>query len=135
MIEIINQQHRYWINKFKFKSLLKKLVVYYGLKNYEISLVFVNTRTIKNLNHRFLKRNSPTDVLSFPIREKGPDGKFYLGDIIISAPTAFNQCFLKKYGMERELEYLTIHGLLHLLGFEHFGGMEEEEEKIIKLFL
>jgi len=133
MIQIINQQKRYWINKKKFKDLLKKLSHHYKLNNPEISLVFVDTRVIKKLNRRFLKKNAPTDVLSFPIKEKGADGKFYLGDIVISVPQAFKQCFSEKHGLEKELELLTIHGFLHLLGYEHSKGIEEEEEKIKNL--
>jgi len=135
MIQITNQQKRYWINTKKFKALLKRLIHHYKLNNPEISLVFVDTRTIKRLNRLFLKKNAPTDVLSFPIGEKAEDGKFYLGDIIISVPQAFKQCVSEKHGLERELELLTIHGFLHLLGYEHFKRIEEEEEKIKNLLL
>ncbi len=134
MIEIINQQHRYWLNLKKFRELLKKLIKHYKLNHTEITLVFVDNRAITRLNRQFLKKNTPTDVLSFPMREKGADGKFYLGDIVISVPQAFKQCFSKEHGLERELEFLTIHGLLHLLGYEHSKGIEEEEEKIRSLF-
>jgi len=133
MIEIINQQHRYWLNLKKFKELLKKLLKHYKLNHPEVTLVFVDNRAIIRLNRQFLKKNAPTDVLSFPMREKGADGKFYLGDIVISVPQAFKQCFSKEHGLERELEFLTIHGLLHLLGYEHSEGIEEEEEKIRSL--
>ncbi len=133
MITIINQQKRYWINRRKFKSLLHRLVEHYELDDPEISLVFVGTRTIKKLNRLYLKKDAPTDVLSFPMGEKGADGTFYLGDIVISVPQAFKQCFPKEHGLERELEILTIHGFLHLLEYEHFKGIEEEEDKIRKL--
>ncbi len=135
MIEIINQQHKYWINLKKFKDLLKKLIEHRKLKDPEVSLVFVDTKTIKRLNHKYLKKNVPTDVLSFPLGEIGADGKFYLGDIVISVPQAFNQCFSQEHGLERELELLTIHGFLHLIEFDHSAGIEEEEEKIRKLVL
>lgn len=134
MIEIINQQHRYWLNLKKFKELLKKLIKHYKLNHPEVTLVFVDNRAITKLNRQFRKKNAPTDVLSFPMREKGADGKFYLGDIVISVPQAFKQCYSKEHGLERELEFLTIHGLLHLLGYEHSEGIEEEEEKIRSLF-
>ncbi|MFC2169752.1 rRNA maturation RNase YbeY [Acidobacteriota bacterium] len=135
MIELINLQNRYWINEYKIKRLLKKLIEHYNLETPEVTLALVDNRTIKDLNRKFLKKNLPTDVLSFPMREKGPDGKFYLGDIIISAPQAFKQCFPKKHGLLTEIKYLTVHGFLHLLGFEHFKGLEEEEEKIKLLLL
>ncbi|GAG48614.1 unnamed protein product, partial [marine sediment metagenome] len=94
-----------------------------------------DTKAIKRLNNKFLKINAPTDVLSFPLGEKSIDGKFYLGDIVISVPQAFKQCFSQKHGLERELELLTVHGFLHLIGFDHSEGFEEEEKKIHKLVL
>jgi len=133
MIEIINQQHKYWLNPKRFKDLLKKLVEYYKLKDPEVVLVFVDTKTIKQLNLKFLKKNAPTDVLSFPLGEKSVNGKYYLGDIVISVPQAFKQCFSQEHGLEKELELLTIHGFLHLIGFDHSAGIEEEEDKIQKL--
>jgi len=133
MIEIINQQHRYWLNIRKFKELLKRLSTHYKLNDPEITLVFTDNRAIKKLNKQYLKKNAPTDVLSFPIGEKGADGKYYLGDIVISVPQAFKQCFSEEHGLERELEFLTIHGFLHLLGYEHSEGIEEEEEKMENL--
>ena len=133
MIEIINQQHRYWLNIRKFKELLKRLSTHYKLNDPEITLVFTDNRAIKKLNKQYLKKDAPTDVLSFPIGEKGADGKYYLGDIIISVPQAFKQCFSEEHGLERELEFLTIHGFLHLLGYKHSEGIEEEEEKMENL--
>ena len=74
-------------------------------------------------------------MLSFPVGEKGADGKYYLGDIIISVPKAHDQSLERKHSLEREMEILTIHGFLHLLGYEHFKGLEKEEKKIKKLLL
>ena len=133
MIEIINQQKRYPINPDTFHNLLEKLIDFYKVKNPEVTLVFINNAPMKRLNAKFLNKNKSTDVLSFPLNEKGSDGKFYLGDIIISAPYAFKQSVSKDHKFEKELEILTVHGFLHLLGFEHFKGMEEEEQKIHKL--
>lgn len=130
MIEILNQQNRYPINVKTFKDLLDMMISFYSLQNPEITLAFVNNAAIRKLNLRFLQKDAPTDVLSFPLGDKGPDGKYYLGDIIISVPQAAKQSAPKKHLLERELKILTIHGFLHLLGFEHFKGIEEEEEKI-----
>jgi probable rRNA maturation factor len=101
----------------------------------EVVLGFVNNKAIQELNLKFLKQNKPTDVLSFPLGEKGPDGKYYLGDIIVSIPVAYKQAAEKNHSLERELEMLVIHGFLHLLGYEHFKGMEEEEQKIRTLMI
>jgi probable rRNA maturation factor len=130
MIEILNQQNKHRVNPKVFEELLEKLVAHYQLDNPEITLVFVDNAAIKKLNKDFLNKDEPTDVLSFPLREKGADGHYYLGDIIISVPYASLQSESQKHSLERELEMLTIHGFLHLLEFEHMEGMEEEEKKI-----
>lgn len=135
MIEIINRQKKHKINKSRFKGLLERLVGQYQLDNPEVTLAFVNDRTVKELNKRFLNKDAPTDVLSFPMREKGADGKYYLGDILISVQRAADQSAAKNHSLERELEILTIHGFLHLMGFAHSRGLEKEETKIRKLLL
>ena len=128
MIEILNRQKKFRIDFDRFERLLKKLVRRYELNRPEIVLVFVDDPEIRELNRKFRKRDKPTDVLSFPLNEKGADGKFYLGDIIISITTA--TAHAAGHGLERELEYLAVHGFLHLLGFEHGRGHEAEEKKI-----
>jgi probable rRNA maturation factor len=135
MIEIINRQHKHRINQKKFKNLLNRLIEHHKLEDPEISLVFVGTKAIKTLNRRFLKKDAPTDILSFPIGEKSSDGKYYLGDIIISVPQAFKQSRQFNYSLESELKILVIHGFLHLMGFKHGEGIEEEESKMKTLFL
>ena len=135
MIEILNQQRRHKINTQRFRGLLSSLIKHYELDSPEIVLAFVNNKAIQELNLRFLKKNKPTDVLSFPLGEKGPDGKYYFGDIIISVPEAHKQAVEKNHRLEQELEILTVHGFLHLLGYEHLEGMEEEEEKVRTLML
>ena len=134
MIEIINLQHKYRIDRTKFKNLLKALGDHYKLNNPEINLAFVDSKTIRRLNRKFLKKDAPTDVLSFPFGEKKSiDGKSYLGDIAISVPQAFRQRLRKTHGLEKELEELAVHGFLHLLGFNHGKGIEEEQAKIHRL--
>jgi len=130
MIEILNQQNRFQVNKNHFKDLLERLIQHYRLEDPEIVLAFVNNKEIKKLNLKFLKKDKVTDVLSFPLNEKTAEGQFYVGDIIISVSQAFKQSSLKSHSLERELEILTIHGFLHLLGFDHSKGIEEEEDKI-----
>jgi probable rRNA maturation factor len=135
MIEILNRQKKFRIDLARFERLLKKLVRHYGLNRPEIALSFVDDPEIRELNRKFRKRDKPTDVLSFPLNEKAADGRFYLGDIIIAVPTASAQATELSHGLERELEYLAIHGFLHLLGYEHGQGHEEEEETIRRLMV
>jgi probable rRNA maturation factor len=130
MIEILNRQKRFPIDLGRFERLLKRLVRRYELNRPEIVLVFVDDPEIRALNRKFRKMDRSTDVLSFPLNERAADGKFYLGDIIISVATASAQAAELGRSLERELEDLTVHGFLHLLGFEHGQGHEAEEAKI-----
>ena len=135
MIEILNRQKKCPVDLDRFERLLKKLVRRYQLNRPEIVLAFVADPEIQELNRKFRKKDKPTDVLSFPLNERAADGKFYLGDIIISVPTAVAQAAELGHSLERELEYLTVHGFLHLIGFEHGQGHEAEEEKIRREWL
>jgi probable rRNA maturation factor len=129
MIEIISQQNKHKVNRKRLKELLEKLVARYGLQDPEIALVFVDNKMIRDLNLKFRKKDAATDVLSFPLKEKSRDGKFYLGDIIISVPYAYEQSASRGQTLDEELDFLTLHGFLHLLGYTHGGGIEEEQEK------
>ena len=130
MIEILSRRKNSKIDPARFEKLLKKLIRHYGLRRPELSLAFVGDAEIRTLNRKFRKKDKATDVLSFPLRERAADGKFYLGDIIISLPTARRQAAEIGHPLERELEYLTIHGFLHLLGYDHDEGHEAEEAEM-----
>jgi len=132
MIEVLNLQRRYWVDRRKFARVLARLAEKYGLDDPEITLAFVETRIITRLNRKFLKRNGPTDVLSFPALDEEGGQKHHLGDIIISVPQAFRQSFAEEHGLETELLDLTVHGFLHLLGLGHGKGIEEEEVRVRK---
>lgn len=109
----------------------------------EISVTIVDDETIHQLNlkHRGIDRS--TDVLSFPLGENGQydtnmdSGAKMLGDIVISIEHAYDQA--EKYGhsLQREIGFLTVHSLLHLLGYDHEAGgleavrMREKEEAVL----
>jgi len=135
MIEILNRQKKHPVRTKTFERLLGELSTRYRLADPEVTLAFVGERAIRTLNRKFLKKDRPTDVLSFPLGEKGADGKFYLGDIVIAVPVAFRQSRAKGHGLDRELRLLAIHGFLHLLGYDHSAGIEDEERKAHKLYL
>jgi len=135
MIEIINRQKKHPVRTKTFERLLGELSARYRLADPEVTLAFVGERAIRTLNRKFLKKDKLTDVLSFPLGEKGADGKFYLGDIVIAVPVAFRQSRAKGHGLDRELRLLAIHGFLHLLGYDHSAGIEDEEWKAHKLYL
>ncbi len=119
----------------KIKSLLEALSRHYKMQKTEVVVTLVGPSTIRRLNKKYRRRDKATDVLSFELKEKGPDGRFYLGDIVICPAVARRQALKQGHSLLREVEILAIHGYLHLLGFEHFQGMEEEEARIRPLFL
>ena len=114
--------------------MVQRILASLGLPEAELSLLLVDDRQIRELNHRFLGRDKPTNVLAFSMRE----GEFsslhpnLLGDLVISIETAKRQS--KQSGLN-EMEMLTlllIHGTLHLLGYEHEGTKKEAREMAAK---
>ncbi|MBQ9355178.1 MAG: rRNA maturation RNase YbeY [Clostridia bacterium] len=100
--------------------------------NAEIELTFVDDEQIKELNKEYRNIDKSTDVLSFPLGENGiydknPENGFYmLGDIVISVDHAEKQADLYGHGIEREVAFLTVHSMLHLLGYDHVDGGEQQ---------
>ena len=89
----------------------------------EVSLLLTSDEIIKELNNQYRNKDKPTDVLSFPMEDK-----LMLGDIAISIDTAKKQAEEREIALEREVAFLFIHGLLHLLGYDH---IEKEDEVIM----
>jgi len=126
-------------------SVLQKTAEEYDISpNTEVSLVLVNDEYIHGLNREYRNKDCPTDVLSFALNEgeepvviDGPE-EVLLGDIIISVETAMRQAMEYGHSLERELAYLTVHGILHLLGYDHMieeekQEMRREEEHVLSL--
>lgn len=97
----------------------------------EISVTFVDNSRIHELNREYRGKDSATDVLSFPLGENGEydidedNGCKLLGDIVISMERAMEQAELYGHSLQREVAYLTVHSMLHLLGYDHeAGGLE-----------
>lgn len=135
MVVIISKLKKNPVPQKRLKSLLQQLCHHYRVNGAEVVLILVGPQTIRSLNRKYRHKDRPTDVLSFSLKEKGPDGKFYLGDIIICPEVAQKQARKQGHSLLREIEILTIHGFLHLMGFEHFRGMEEEEARVRPRFL
>jgi probable rRNA maturation factor len=86
----------------------------------ELTIVITEDANLQRLNHQFLGIDAPTDVLSFPSGDIDPDtGEPYLGDILISYPRAQAQAESAGHPVEAEVQLLVIHGILHLLGYDH----------------
>ena len=109
----------------------------------EISVTFVDNAAIAELNNQYRNKPMPTDVLSFPLGENGVydvdenNGCKMLGDIVISMERAQEQATLYGHPLQREVAFLTVHSMLHLLGYDHLdegpmkAQMREREEAIL----
>lgn len=112
--------------------------------NFEVDVSIVTDEMIKEMNAEFRDIDSSTDVLSFPLGADGfydvnPEtGAKMLGDIVISIDHAMAQADLYGHGPSREIAFLTVHSMLHLLGYDHVNGgleqtiMREKEENVLE---
>ncbi|MEW6408093.1 MAG: rRNA maturation RNase YbeY [Patescibacteria group bacterium] len=129
------------INKDLFEKAIKNIL---KKRKRKVCLVLVDNYEIKKLNRQYRKKDKVANVLSFPAVFENQEKiilpkkeKIYLGEIVISVPQAKKQANFFGYSLNKELIRLFIHGLLHLLGYEHEKKkeqilMEKIEKKIIK---
>jgi len=114
-------------------TVLKILTMLVQPKDSEICISFVDDETIRELNNSYRNINRATDVLSFP--QDGPDFSI-LGDIVISVDTAKRHAVRYENTYEFEIKKLIVHGILHLLGFDHKKKketivMREKEKQLL----
>jgi len=112
----------------------QRILTELGLLEAELSLLFVNDLQIQTLNRRYLHRDKPTNVLAFPMR-KGEFSTLHshlLGDLVISVETAKRQS--NRFGLDEMgmIILLMVHGVLHLMGYEHEGTKKGAQEMAIK---
>lgn len=100
------------------------------LSQIEVSVNLVGKAKIKLLNNRYRSKNKVADVLSFPLSEKSPAGydMMPIGDIFICLPFAKKQAKSENTSIEKKLAQLTVHGFLHLMGYDHEKSRQEAEE-------
>lgn len=125
-------------NIFKVTGDLKKLVIdsvcasldYEGFEgSAEVSITFTDNVKIKELNAEYRNKDKVTDVLSFPIYDEDDiGGKVVLGDIVISLERAKEQAEEYGHSFEREVAFLCVHSMLHLLGYDHEESKAQESE-------
>lgn len=125
------------LEKLLEKAILQCLRLEARKKDYEISISFVNNEEIKELNRDYRGVDSATDVLSFPLEDDFGLGPAFLGDIIISVERARDQAEDFGLSLERELVYLTVHSMFHLMGYDHLNEedkalMRSKEKEVMK---
>ena len=112
------------------RSIAEQALVTQGVSsNAELGLVIASRERVQQLNWNYLGRDEPTDVLAFSAREEigvdlpsfvqPPDGILHLGEVVVSYPQAVIQAEEHQHSVKREIAILIVHGVLHLLGYEH----------------
>ncbi len=126
---IINEEFSHQITESILFSTAQAVLKHEGIsETTDLSIVIENDARLQELNNQFLGIDAPTDVLSFPAEEIDPEsGETYLGDIIISLPRAQAQATESGHSLEAEVQLLLIHGVLHLLGYDHTNEAEKNK--------
>ena len=115
MVEVVNRQRTCKVPSRNWTEFGKNILNQIGREGSSATIAFVSDRKSRELNRTFRGIDKPTDVLSFPSGDGGPD----LGDIAVSIETAKIQARQNGLSLEREIAQLILHGLLHLCGYDH----------------
>ena len=127
----------YSLNRTKLKALANWLLAECGVKDHSLSLLVTDDQEITRLNAQYRDKNKPTNVLSFPFSD-GADASlallpvYELGDIIISVETALRESIEYKQSLHERMSWLIVHGLLHLLGYDHERSEDDEKKMLDK---
>ena len=127
-----NQQNKIAIDSSLLvilEDVIKFILYKEAIKSYEIGVTLVDDDYISKLNNEYRNKNMPTDVLSFPLSDENED-TFVVGDVVISAETASRQADEYDHSFEREMVYLLVHGVYHILGYTHD---DDENKKAMRI--
>jgi probable rRNA maturation factor len=137
MSEVINQQRKIKIETGGFQKFAEQAVdAITEAKGKHLTVAFVSDRRIRELNKIFRDKNRPTDVLSFPYEPDQYDyleTENFLGDIVISVEQAERQARENDLTLENEIKQLILHGILHLVGYDHESDGGEMNRLELKL--
>ena len=124
---VVNNSYVAKIDKNRLSKVSESVFEHFNITNAELSLSIVSDDQLRLLNKKYRAMDSLTDVLSFSSQENNPEtGTRYYGDIAISYPAALRQFSGYHDSVIEEIILLTIHGILHLLGFDHQNPKEKE---------
>lgn len=129
--EIINETEEKVAELSKLEDVINFALKHENIKNSIFNIIIVGEKAIRELNKNYRGKDSVTDVISFALEDDNTFVKTdfrVLGDIYICLPKAKSQALEYGHSFFREISFLAIHGLLHLLGYDH---MNEEDEKVM----
>jgi rRNA maturation RNase YbeY len=117
-----NRQRAVAIQTPWVKKRLQQVMVYLGCSHQELSVVFASDHLMQTLNRTYRQKDRPTNVLAFPQYPTyacEPQEDSLLGDVVVALPTAVREAHEQQQCLEDYVVYLLVHGLLHLLGYDH----------------
>ncbi|MDW7670310.1 MAG: rRNA maturation RNase YbeY [Bacillota bacterium] len=127
VVDIDHRQDLFVLSQAQEALIRKAIETCYELEglpeDYEVSLSFVMNAEIQELNRVYRGKNEPTDVLSFPMEGPSDAPEKLLGDIVISVEKMAEQAEEYGHGINREMVYLVVHSVLHLMGYDHLDDM------------
>ena len=131
-IQIENRQTKFKIEHKNIRNTILKIFKILDFTDKEISIFLTDDENIKQLNKQYLGKNKATNVLSFSMKEGeyGNVNPEIMGDIIISVETAQKDAIKGKLTVRQEIDFLLIHGILHLSGYNHENTSQEEAAKM-----
>ena len=131
-IAIENRQTRQKINKILLRKVTRKILSALACPDALLSILIVDDAAIQEINRDYLGKNRSTNVISFAMQEGEGSGvqPELLGDVVISAETAARDACEAKTSFESELYFLLLHGILHLLGYDHERGTSADAERM-----
>jgi probable rRNA maturation factor len=131
----VDAPFRKWVSEEWLRLVAGRVLAAEGVPPAEVGLVITGDRAVRTLNRSYRGEDAPTDVLSFALNDRAedfvlpPDGVLRLGEVVVSLPTARRQARAAGRSVREEVAWLVVHGLLHLLGYDH---QEEEEERVMR---
>jgi probable rRNA maturation factor len=134
-IQVQNRQRQFKIHRNSVVLFCAELLQSLGVAQEEVSVVFVGARTMRALNRRYRRKDYPTDVLSFSYGTIESDQASFLGEIVIAPDIAVRNAARWGINPEKELRKLLVHGILHLLGYDHEtdrGRMNRMQKKLVR---
>jgi len=133
-IIIEDRQKKIRLDRRGVRHIMTRIMKYLNCHDKIISLIFVGNKEITEINRRYLNRNYPTNVLAFSLAagEFGDINPDILGDIVISVDRAYNDACQSGIEFNDELAFLIIHGILHLLNYDHGNARSKTTQQMKK---
>ena len=125
-VSIASPQELVKLDRPRLREIVRQVMAEEDIKDYELSLAFVDNPTIHGINKRFLEHDEPTDVITFPYSS----GKVLVGELVIGVEVALEQARVGGHEVDAELALYVIHGLLHLVGYDDKDAHDRKQMRV-----